>query len=205
MPIVVAEPLETLAVESLPRKTWTRAELKLLESTGVFDGQHYELIEGELINKMGKSRPHVVGVRRAARALEAVFGEEYVEREAPVDVAPGDNPRNEPELDVFVLRRPFSAYTSNPQPGDVIVAMEASGTTLLHDRTTKARLYARAGIPEYWVLDLAGRRLLVFREPGETGYGVQLSFSEFESVCPLERPTHLVPVASLLPPSASAL
>jgi len=62
----------------------------------------------------------------------------------------------------------------------------------------RPRLYASAGIGEYWVPDLKGRRLLVFRDPAPGGYRVQWSFSESESVNPLDRPADAIAVADLL-------
>ncbi|MBM3735208.1 MAG: Uma2 family endonuclease [Acidobacteria bacterium] len=198
MPVQLADPIEAIQEPPLPRKTWSREEIEVLESTGLFNDQHYELIEGELISKMGKKRPHVEGVKRMGEALVSVFGAAYVNQEAPIDIAPEDNPRNEPEPDVIVLRRRSSEFTANPGPADLALVVEVSESTLRQDRTTKARLYARAGIGEYWVLDVKGRRLLVFRDPGPDGYRVQLSFGELESVSPLERPRDLIAVADLV-------
>ncbi len=183
----------------LPHKTWTRDEVRVLEGTGLFDGLHYELIDGELIDKMGKLRPHVRGLRKTAETLEAVFGREFVDWQAPIDIAEADNPRNEPEPDVVVLRRPSGEFDDNPRPADIALVVEVADSTLRHDRTTKAGLYARAGIPEYWVLDLKGRRLLVFRDPDAGAYRVRLQFDEAASVGPLDRQDQAVAVADLLP------
>ena len=86
----------------------------------------------------------------------------------------------------------------NPQPVEVALVMEISGTTLRHDLTAKAALYARAGIPEYWVLDLNGRRLLVRREPVRGTYRVALEFGESGMAAAMDRPEAMVAVASLL-------
>ena len=101
MAVLYSEPPPgALLAEPLPHKTWTREELALIESTGVLEGTHYELIEGELIDKTGKKFPHVFGTFAVARAVRAIFGEDFVLTEAPIDVAPTDNPRNEPEPDI---------------------------------------------------------------------------------------------------------
>lgn len=60
---------------SNPRKLWTRPEVEAAESTGVFDGAHFELIDGELIDKMGKKWTHVIATAQTDRKLEALFGE----------------------------------------------------------------------------------------------------------------------------------
>src|SRR5579864_5457232 len=86
-----------------PRKRWTRAECAQLASAGILDYEHLELIEGELIDKIGKHRPHVALLKRMQIWLEASFGQDRVNSEAPIDVAPADNPINEPEPDLIVF------------------------------------------------------------------------------------------------------
>lgn len=199
MAVLVSDPPESLAAEGLPHKVWTRPEVEVLESSGLFAGEHFELIDGELIDKMGKKRSHVVATKSVAAALAAIFGADYVEQEAPIDVASGDNPRNEPEPDVVVLRRRSREIDGNPRPSDVALVVEIADTTLRYDLTTKAALYARAGIPEYWVLDVNGRRLLVRREPVDGSYRLALEFGEAGWAAPLDRPSATIAVASLLP------
>ena len=63
--------------------------------------------------------------------------------------------------------------------------LEVSDSSLAFDLTTKAALYARAGIPEYWVLDVAGRRLIVHRQPANGKYGSVVAYDNTESVAPL--------------------
>ena len=106
-------PQGAVLAQPLPHKTWTREELALIESTGVLEGTHYELIEGELIDKRGKRYPHILGTLMIAGALRDVFGRESVIQEASIYVAAEDNSRNEPEPDVAVLRR----SRRQPKPG----------------------------------------------------------------------------------------
>ncbi|MBV9938607.1 MAG: Uma2 family endonuclease, partial [Acidobacteriaceae bacterium] len=137
-----------------------------MEDSGFFDGQSLELVEGELISKMGKKRPHVNSSTLLAIWLMQTFGPLFVNQEAPIDVAPEDNPTNEPQPDVIVLKRELSYFlAANPQPEDLQLVVEVADTSRNFGLTTKAALYARAGIGEYWVLDVPGRRLLVHREP----------------------------------------
>jgi Uma2 family endonuclease len=172
-----------------PRKVWTRAECVTLEESGLLDGQHLELIEGDLINKMGKKRPYVNSLTLMMAWLVQVFGAQFVQQEAPIDVAPEDNPTNEPEPDGIVLRRELSSYLSaNPGPDDLRLVVEVADTSLNFDLKKKAALYARAGIVEYWVLDVAGRRLLVHRDPQNGKYSSIVVFGEQESVAPLAAP-----------------
>jgi Uma2 family endonuclease len=183
MPAALLEPLE-----SPPRKRWTREECEKLEAMGWFAGQKFELIDGDLINTMGKNSPHVVGMLLMHEWLVSVFGFRRVQQEAPTDVAPQDNRLNEPEPDLVVLRTSRTAFTKNPQPEDVLLVVEVSDTTLEFDLTKKAQLYARAGIPDYWVLDVNKRRLIVHREPLGGGYTAVLSYRTNERVSPLAAP-----------------
>jgi Uma2 family endonuclease len=180
------------------RKKWTRAECAELEKLG-WNQEHLELIEGELIDTMGKGRPHSIGVALIIRWLTQTFGWDHIHQEVSIDVAPEDNPTNEPEPDAVVLRQAITTYRSNPTPEDILLAVEVSDSSLSFDASTKASLYARAGIPEYWVLDLNGRRMIVHREPSATGYRTINAYSESESVTPLAAPDSALAVVTILP------
>src|SRR6202161_2361762 len=186
MPTVVTDrPYRPVPVDP-PRKRWTRAECAVLEASGLWDQQHLELVHGELISKMGKKRPHVNALVAVQAWLVRTFGEQFVNPEAPIDVAPEDNPTNEPEPDLVVLAKPSREFRdANPRPVDLRLVVEISDSTLGFDLTTKAELYARAGIVEYWVVDVAARRLIVHREPRGGLYGSVTAYSEEESVTPL--------------------
>lgn len=180
-----------------PRKRWTREECAVLEASGLWEQQHLELIEGELISKMGKKRPHTNAMVIMHAWLLRVFGEQFVNQEASMDVAPGDNAINEPEPDLIVLARPSREIRSgNPQPSDIRLLVEVSDTTVKFDLTVKARLYARAGIAEYWVVDVPARRIVVHRDPQDGQYRSVVAYSENESVRPIASPEHEFPVGS---------
>jgi Uma2 family endonuclease len=183
-----------------PRKRWTRTECASLESSGVLDQQKLELIDGELISKMGKNRPHVVALTRMMRWLVETFGWDRVNQEAPIDIAPEDNPTNEPQPDAIVFKLPASAFQPGPpQPGELALVVEVSDTTLRFDLTVKAQLYARAGIVEYWVVDVTGRRLIVHREPAPGGYRSVAAYSESEKVTPHTSPQSELLVGDIFP------
>ena len=121
--------------------------------------------------------------------LVRTFGEQFVNPEAPIDVAPEDNPSNEPEPDLVVLTKPSREFRdANPRPADLRLVVEISGSTLGFDLTTKAELYARAGIIEYWVVDIAARRFIVHRDPQEGLYGSVTAYGEQECVTPIASP-----------------
>ena len=191
-------------VELIPggpsRKRWTRTECASLEASGLLDQQHLELVEGELIDKAGKKRPHVNALTLMHARLQSVFGARFVNPNAPIDVSPEDNPSNAPEPDIIVLNRDFSHFRSaNPSPQDLHLVVEVADTTLNFDLTVKAALYARAGIAEYWVLDVQGRRLIVHRHPQSGKYATILVYNEQEEVAPLAAPHAMFKAADAFP------
>jgi Uma2 family endonuclease len=172
-----------------------------MEATGVWDQQRLELVEGELHSKMGKKRPHTNALIIVMAWLVRVFGEQYVNPETPIDVAPEDNPASEPEPDLVVLAKPSREFGSaNPRPGDLRLVVEISDSTLGFDLTMKAGLYARAGIVEYWVVDVAARRLVVHRDPANGLYQSVTVYNDRESVSPLAAPDREFRVGEALPP-----
>jgi Uma2 family endonuclease len=183
------------AVTELPpraeprRKLWTRAEVDALSSTGLFDQQNFELVEGELINTMGKLPPHVTSMLLLMKWLIEVFRVDFVRPESPINVAPEDNPTSEPQPDLVVLKRDFLQFkTEHPSPGDIHLVIEVSDSTLSFDLRTKAGLYARAGIIEYWVLDIAGGRMIVHRDPRGGRYASVVAYNAEECLAPLSSP-----------------
>ena len=200
MPTAITEPVCTTSPTDHSRKRWTRAELNALDHAGLLAGQHLELIAGELLNKMGKNRPHVNATTRLRLWMERVFGAEFVACEAPIEVAPSDQPSSEPEADLVALKSssdPFKLTT--PLPSDLALVVEVADSSLDLDLTIKAHLYARAGVAEYWVLDINGRRLIVHREPHAGHYKSVTAYNDQEQLAPLAAPDSIFQVASAFP------
>jgi Uma2 family endonuclease len=201
MPALLTERPSPPAVQYPPRKRWTRVECERLEAAGI-DLQHVELLEGELIVKMSKNRPHVKAAALLTAWLIQVFGGRRVNAEAPIDVAPEDNPTNQPVPDVIVVKSEYSEsryWTATPQPQDLDLVVEIADTSLAFDLTVKAALYARAGIAEYWVLDVPGRRLIVHRDAQSAQYGSVTAYSEQEGISPLGAPNAVFQVRDVFP------
>jgi Uma2 family endonuclease len=202
MPAVVTDRPYRPVPTDPPRKRWTRSECATLEETGLWDRLRLELVGGELISKMGKNRPHVNALIVLQAWLVQVFGVQYVNPETPIDVAPEDNPTNEPQPDLIVLARPSREFQeSNPRPEDLRLVVEISDSTLGFDLTTKAALCARAGIVEYWVLDIQARRLVVHRDPKGGLYRLVTVYSARESVGPMASPGHEFQIGEAFPRS----
>lgn len=89
----------------------------------------------------------------------------------------------------MVTAQPYTHYAARyPGPRDVVLLVDVSDTTLRFDLNTKATLYARANIQEYWVVDISGRRIVVYRQPAAEGYIEIMAYDANEEVASLARP-----------------
>src|SRR5215204_7706797 len=123
-----------------------------------------ELIEGEIVEMAAIGTRHFSCVNRLTRMLVMGVGDAaVVSVQNPVRL----NEHTEPQPDITVIR-PRDYTESLPLPEDVLLLIEVSDTTLVYDRKVKLPLYARAGIREVWIVDLAGE--VIERHTGPSGY-----------------------------------
>jgi Uma2 family endonuclease len=181
------------------RKKWSVQECRLLVENGLLTPGKYELIEGEIIFTRGQGRLHIAAITRIIAALVAIFGSEAVQSQAQIGIGEIDE-YNDPEPDVAVLRGSVRDYLERePDPAtEVLLAVETAITTLQGDTTTKAHLYARHGVVEYWVIAIPSRELIVHRQPTADGYIHVQTYSDNDSIVPLAAPNSPVHVADLL-------
>ncbi len=185
------------------RRRWTRQEYEQATRLGLFGHEErLELIEGEVICKVPMNTPHATSLRRAEKRLNRVFVEGYDVR-GQLPIALGE--RNEPEPDIAVVIGTPDDY-EDAHPTTAVLIVEISDTTLQYDRGLKASLYARAGIAEYWIINLIERLLEVHRSPAlvrgrPLGYGYQdiARLDETQSVSALAAPHVSIAVSDLLP------
>jgi len=184
-------------------KRWKRVEYERLVDKGVFvPGDRIELIDGLLVVAEPQSSPHYTATRLVERALARAFGEGWdVRTQAPIAL----DDASEPEPDVAVVRGDIRDYVA-VHPVDPVVVVEVALTSLASDRVHKSSLYARAGRPEYWIVNLIDRVLEVHRDPAPSPaapYGWDYSTMEAlgpgDSVQPLAAPTARIGVGDLLP------
>jgi Uma2 family endonuclease len=126
------------------------------------DDDPVELLEGWLVAKIPKNPPHRAVTRLIRQVLERLVPAEwYVDSQEPITT---DD--SEPEPDVVVVRGETRHYLDrHPGPNDVGLVIEVADTTLQRDRGFKKRLYARAGIPVYWIVNLSDNQCEVYTEP----------------------------------------
>jgi len=128
-----------------------------------------ELIDGEIFDLNAMGSPHAALTNRLARHFARALSDEtaLVNVQSPLRL----DAFNEPEPDLMLLRPRADFYSqSHPSAGDVLLLIEVSDSSLAHDRGRKLALYAKFGVPEVWIIDIAGKKIEVFREPCEGGY-----------------------------------
>lgn len=193
-------PTRTDDEERPGRKRWTREDCDFLERVGLLT-ERYELLDGEIILKVGQNQPHAMTVTRLFAWLLGIFGVARVQTQTTIEIAHDDRATNRPQPDAFVLARPDYEINATPTGDtDIVLVAEVSDATLRDDLQTKAALYARARIPEYWVVDVSARRLFVHRTPAEGCYAEVTAYGEKETITSLAAPESVVRVADLLPP-----
>jgi Uma2 family endonuclease len=177
---------------------WTREAFLCLAQSQILDGEQYELLEGEILRKM-KNPPHILAFTLTFQWLSSVFGMLYCQAEGPIIPSNLDEEMSLPEPDIAVLTRTLNS--ERPTPSEVRLVVEIADSTLSRDLGQKATLYARAGIPEYWVVDISNRRVHVHLSPsidlGEW-QGVQI-YEETETVFLVAQPQSFIIVRDLLP------
>lgn len=151
------------ALPDEPMWRWTVDRYHAMIQAGILaEDEPVELLDGCLILKMTKNPPHSKSVGRVRRKLEALLPPGwYLRIQDAVTLA-----TSEPEPDVVVARGDEDRYGErHPGPGDVTLVVEVADATLRRDRGLKKRLYAAAGIPAYWIVNLRDARLEVYSHP----------------------------------------
>ena len=175
----------------LPLWRMTRVRYDRLIDAGIFGPEdRVELLDGLLVAREPQGGRHATAVSLVRGVLEKTFGRSYYVRdEKPIAL----DDRSEPEPDVVVVPgRPRDHRDAHPSRPVLIV--EVADTSLALDRLRKSGLYARAGIADYWVLNLIDEVLEVYREPvraATTRYGWK-----YDSVGVLRREAHVTPLAA---------
>lgn len=186
--------------DGLVRKKWSVEECRFLTESGLLAPGQYELIEGEIVFKMSQDQLHIIAITCIAAILSALFGSQSLIYQANIGIGEIDE-FNDPEPDVAVVRGVIRDYKERrPDPAtDILLLVEAANSSVKSDTTVKAALYARHGLPEYWVVLIPTRELKVHRQPTADGYTDVQTYAEDATVAPLARLASPVRVADLLP------
>jgi Uma2 family endonuclease len=187
-----------------PRR-WTRAEYeRMIEHGLLHEDERVELIDGEILTMAPTQySPHAALVTHVHEVLRTAFGPGFHVR---VRMPFALDPMSEPAPDLAVVAgAPLDYYEGHPERTALIV--EVADTTLSFDRRRKGSLYARAGVPEYWIVDVNRRALEVYRDPSEEqgarygwAYPTVTRLRAGDVVVPLEAAGATIGIADLVPP-----
>lgn len=189
--------------DTVPTKRWTRLEYDRLIEKGVFGTEdRIELLGGALVVREPQGSPHAMGIRMAEEALRRVFAAGWDVR-GQLPVALDDD--SEPEPDISVVPGSFRDYRHGHPPRAVLI-VEVAESSLSLDRALKGSLYARAHVPEYWIVNLVDRALEVHRDPAADAaarygwrYTTVATLRVGETVTPLSAPDSPISVGELIP------
>jgi Uma2 family endonuclease len=172
---------------------WTCAEFHRFGDLGVFEGRRAMLIDGVILEEGPMNPPHALTLELVEDVLRTAFGARWRFRsQSPLvlglDLDPGP--------DFAVIAGTTRGSSGHPTTAELVV--EVADSSLAFDTNDKRLLYARASTREYWVVDVNGRRLLVYRDPQAGDYASQQALGPAEVVSPLAAPAAVVRVADLL-------
>lgn len=159
----------------IPRHRFTVDDFARLGEAGVFGGDdRVELVDGEIRDMTPIGPPHAWIVNRLTRLLVSHFADRaWVSVQNPLRL----DGHTELQPDLVVARDGGNDYTDrHPEAGDVLLVVEVADSSLRYDRAEKLPRYARAGIPEAWLVDAAGRAVAVRTGPGAGGYARERIF-----------------------------
>ncbi|MGH7233770.1 MAG: Uma2 family endonuclease [Nitrospiraceae bacterium] len=190
-----------MANTTVQTRRWTRHEYDRMVELGLLrPDERVELLEGEIITVTPQNSPHSASIGLAHEALLRVFGADYwIRIQLPLVI----DPDSEPEPDLAVVKGTPRDYVK-AHPHTAVLVVEVADTSLSLDRERKLPMYARAGIPEYWIINLTERCLEVYRDPIVSSdqlacYNVSLRFVSADSVSPFAQPDRSIRVVDLLP------
>jgi Uma2 family endonuclease len=187
-------------MDEVSRHRFTSDEYYRLVALGFFEGRRVELIHGEIIAMPPMGSPHATTLTLALQCLQPLFAAGYVVRpQMPLHLQED----SEPEPGIAVVPGTPADYADS-HPMTAVLAVEVAVTTLAYDHDVKGPLYARAGIPDFWLLDVPQRRVTVFRHPrldssSVTGwiYGESGLYLPGDRIAPLAIPESSIAVSDL--------
>jgi Uma2 family endonuclease len=150
-----------------------------MAAAGILDeDDRVELIEGEIVDMAPIGGQHIGCVNRLTGLFARGLADVVVQAQSPIRL----DEHTEPQPDLVLLRPGTTNYPAWPK--DVLLVVEVADTSLRYDRQVKLPLYARAGIPEVWLVDVSRRAIIVHRDPSPDGYRAILTVRGDERVAP---------------------
>ena len=149
---------------------FTVEQFERMGEAGIFaEDARLELIEGEIVEMSPIGSRHAACVKRLSMHFSRTLGDKFIiSTQDPIHL----DDFTQPQPDVALLQPREDFYESaHPKPQDVLLLIEVSDTTVDYDRMVKLPLYAKAGIPEVWIIDLPAELIEIYSVPSEGAYG----------------------------------
>lgn len=179
---------------SLPRRLFTVDEYYEMAKRGILKpDERVELLNGEIVVGLAASSSHAWCVKRLSRCFAAFSAQFTIGIHDPLRI----DPMSEPEPDIVLLQLD-TPEDRHPEPQDVLLVVEVADSSISVDRRTKRPMYARAGIPEYWIVDLRADRIEVYRDPARGRYRSVTILGRGDTVSPQFAPDIVLDVSMVL-------
>lgn len=189
--------ITTLPATAPPRPfLWTSDEFQRLGEHGFFTDKRVELVEGEILQMSPMGNPHALGVILLTHELPKMVGDNHtVLVQGPLSL----DEYSQPMPDCVVLRGAPREFKGSI-PNDAVLVIEVADSSLNFDRTTKARLYAAANVPEYWIINVAEKQIEVLRDPTpDAGYATKSIAKAGDQLKLIAAPEIVIDAGKLIP------
>jgi Uma2 family endonuclease len=180
------------------KRLLTNEEYHHILGAGILaEEERVELIHGEILEMSPIGNRHAACLRRLLRLLtQALAPDVMLDVQNPIHLP---REKSEPQPDLVLLRSREDGYASQPPTAeDILLLIEVADRSLAYDRDVKVPLYANSGIPEVWLVDLAGGSIVVHRRPGEKGYQDIQSLGPGDTLAPAGLPGARLSVGAIL-------
>ncbi len=179
-------------------RSWSLPEYHRLIELGILtSADQVQLINGQLVEMSPQNSPHASTVQRATEYLRSlVWQQASVRSQLPVSLPPN----SEPEPDIAIVQINENEYVDHhPRAEDMLLIVEVADTSLDFDTNEKAQLYAKAGVGDYWVIDINSGVVYIARDPKDGNYQQFFSLNHSDTVELLMMPGITVHIAQLFP------
>ncbi len=154
---------------------WTIDDYHRMIAAGILNDRRVELLKGEIVEMSPSGEPHAYFSSEAGEYLSRLLGDRAMIRQGNPITLPNDS---EPEPDIAIVQRLGREYLQHhPYPTNVFWLIEYSDSSLEKDLEIKSKIYAEVEIPEYWVVNLKKRQLVVFRDPQDGEYATKFTLT----------------------------
>ena len=184
-------------MREIQTRRWTREEYHRMAEAGILgEDDRVELLDGEIVDMSAIGTRHAACVDRLNHVFGKLGGIRAIVRiQNPIRL----EEHSEPQPDVALLRpRPDFYASDHPGPEDILLLVEVAETSAISDRAVKLPLYARAGVPEVWLVILGDREIEIHREPAAKDYQNVRTLKTGERLSPLNFPDLEIPVEEIL-------